>query len=145
MTHIIQLRRVGEHTLPVPAPSGLGDFGYDVATPTAVVLRPSKPQLVGIGFALASPLPPNVALLVLPRSSTRMKLQLTIPNSPGLVDRYYGEELKVQVELAGDESTVLEAGTRFAQLLFVPVVMPEVREVSNADPSMTRSGFGSTG
>lgn len=143
--NFLQLVRVGEHTLPLPAPASDGDFGYDVACAETVVLQPHVPTLVGIGWALATPLPERMAMLVVPRSSTRRKFNLTVPNSPGLVDRYYGAELKVQVELIADTPMTLEAGARFAQLLFVPVLMPRMTEVRKQDGSMIRGGFGSTG
>lgn len=145
MGDVIQFYREGEHTLPVPQPAGYGDFGYDVATPVDVTLEPGIPQLVGVGFSLASPLPTGVAMFVLPRSSTRRKFSSFIPNSPGLVDRYYGDELKVQLENLTDQPVTIQAGERFAQLVFVPLLMPAVAEVTSKNPNMTRSGFGSTG
>ncbi len=142
---LIQFVRVGEHELPLPARASEGDFGYDVAALKRVRLR-KGPQLVGIGFKLAAPLPEGVAMMVIPRSSTRRKFNATIPNSPGLVDRYYGGEIMVQVEAVDpDEYAVIEAGDRFAQLIFVPLLTPDVVEVAGQAETMTRAGFGSTG
>jgi dUTPase len=39
----------------------------------------------------------------------------------------------------------LHVGARFAQLVFVPVLMPRMTEVRKQDGSMIRGGFGSTG
>lgn len=143
--NFLQLVRVGEHRLPMPAPASDGDFGYDVATRDHIDLEPHVPTLVGIGWALATPLPKNMVMLVVPRSSTRRKFNVSIPNSPGIVDRYYGGELMVQVENVTNNWVTLPAGARFAQLLFVPVLMPRMTEVPKQDGSMMRGGFGSTG
>jgi dUTP pyrophosphatase len=141
---VLQWRRVGAHTLPLPTRHA-GGLGYDVAAWQSRWIVPGEVVRIGIGWQLAEPLAPHVGLFVLPRSSTRTKFTALIPNAPGLVDTFYGEELQVQLENVGTDDVLVQAGDRIAQLLFLPVVLPNMVETYNQDARMQRSGFGSTG
>ena len=144
-----------DHWLPVAASES---EGYDVRcclatavpagaeVPASVTLAPGDEMTVGTGLYVTRTFPRNVAMLVLPRSSTG-KRSITIRNSPGLVDRaYVGREIKLMLRNDGREPQVVSHGERIAQLLFVLCAHPAVsRTPPLADQERGREGFGSTG
>ena len=86
---------------------------------------------------------------MLPRSGLASKQGLTLANAPGLIDAgYRGELICSVVNLDRDQSVKIARGDRIAQLLLVPCLTPEVREVGELPPSHDgrgEAGFGSSG
>jgi dUTP pyrophosphatase len=83
---------------------------------------------------------------VQPRSGLAAKHGIAVVNSPGLVDAGYRGELRV-VLLNTDrrETFVVEPGMRIAQLVVVPIAVPELREVDELPESERgERGFGSS-
>jgi dUTP pyrophosphatase len=131
-----------EAVLPVRAYPG--DAGLDLAACERVELAPGERAVVRTGLAVA--IPEGHAGFVQPRSGLAARHGITVVNTPGLVDAGYRGELKV-VLLNTDraERFVVEPGMRIAQLVIVPVVLPEPTEV-NELPASERGekGFGSS-
>lgn len=100
---------------------------------------------IPVGFRIE--LPPWIAGLILPRSSTSMKYGLWIPNSPGLIDPGFRGDVKVRTRtLDINDWPVIHKGDRIAQLLFTPiarVLLDRAEELRISDRG-TR-GWGSTG
>lgn len=84
-------------------------------------------------------------MLVFPRSSLPLKYGLILPNSPGLIDADYSEQIGIIVHNLRDEEVRLDAGTRIAQAVFVRVEFPALDVTDQDDEGRTRGGFGSTG
>ena len=128
----------------VPTRAYEGDAGLDLAAGERVELGPGERAAIGTGLAVA--IPDGHAGFVQPRSGLAARHGITVLNSPGLVDAGYRGELKV-VLLHTDraEPFVIEPGMRIAQLVVVPVAMPEPVEVAEL-PSSERGelGFGSS-
>ena len=109
----------------------------------------TAPVLIAAGFAvhLADP---GLAALVLPRSGMGHKRGLVLGNLVGLIDPDYTGPIMVSAwnrNPPGTAPVLLAPGERFAQLLFVPIVRPEL-VVVDAFSAITRrgaGGFGSTG
>ncbi|MBE3549646.1 MAG: dUTP diphosphatase [Brockia lithotrophica] len=132
----------------IPYPATPGAAGYDLAAclDRDVVLRPGERALIPTGLAVALP-GPDVALLVLPRSGTALRLGLSLANAAGVIDGDYRGEIKlIAVNLDPHEPVTIRDGDRIAQMLFVPVLRPELRLVEEL-PATERGegGFGSTG
>ena len=129
-------------TLPVRAYDG--DAGLDLAACERVELGPGERAVVGTGLAVA--IPDGHAGFVQPRSGLAAKHGITILNTPGLVDSGYRGELKVVLlNTDRDEPFVVEPGMRIAQLVVVPVALPEPREVAELpDSERGEKGFGSS-
>ena len=128
----------------LPERAYAGDAGLDLAAAERVELAPGARALVGTGLAVA--IPDGHAGFVQPRSGLAAKHGITILNTPGLVDAGYRGELKV-VLLNTDrtEPFVVERGMRIAQLVVVPVVLTEPREVTELpDSERGEKGFGSS-
>ena len=129
-------------TLPTRAYEG--DAGLDLSACERVELGPGERAVVGTGLTVA--IPDGHAGFVQPRSGLAARHGITILNTPGLVDSGYRGELKV-VLLNTDRSEqfVVEPGMRIAQLVVVPVALPEPREVTELPGSERgEKGFGSS-
>jgi len=92
---------------------------------------------------------PNLALLILPRSSTYRKKSLMFPHSIGLIDQDYcgtEDEILIQVINFGEKDITVKKGERIAQGLFVKTEKINFVEVEkNFLGKDSRGGFGSTG
>jgi dUTP pyrophosphatase len=121
-----------------------GDAGLDLSACERVELGPGERAVVGTGLTVA--IPAGHAGFVQPRSGLAARHGIAILNSPGLVDAGYRGELRV-VLLNTDPSErfVVEPGMRIAQLVVVPVALPEPREVTELpDSERGEKGFGSS-
>lgn len=151
----------------IPARATNKSFGYDLSTVQQETVKARETRIIQTGLVLAEDMPYNasaqnvpmqdgmgvkflgaqegVAALVLSRSSTPLKHGLIVANAPGLIDADYAGPIGIIVHNLKDESVTLELGTRIAQLVFVRLLLPSIREVAVVDPARTRGGFGSTG
>ena len=142
--------------LPSYATNGSG--AMDIYSPEEVTLRPGECKIISVGIKVA--IPHGYALLIQPRSGLSRKIKLRIPNSPGLIDEDYHEEIGVIVEnidppikqvgsiiksvkmtsedvgisydanLYGSDITIGQ-GERFAQMRLVEVPRVKWREVKS--------------
>ena len=139
----LQVKRLHEGaTLPTRAYDG--DAGLDLSACERVELAPGQRAVVTTGLSVA--IPDGHAGFVQPRSGLAARHGIAVLNSPGLVDAGYRGELKV-VLLNTDpqEPFVVEPGMRIAQLVVVPVVLTEPKEVPELPPSERgEKGFGSS-
>jgi dUTP pyrophosphatase len=139
----LQVRRVhAEATVPTRAYEG--DAGLDLSACERVELGPGERAVVSTGLTVA--IPDGHAGFVHPRSGLAASHGIGILNSPGLVDAGYRGELKV-ILLNTDRSEpfVVEPGMRIAQLVIVPVALPDPVEVAELPGSERgEKGFGSS-
>jgi len=139
----LQVRRVhAEATLPTRAYAG--DAGLDLSACERAELGPGERAVVSTGLTVA--IPDGHAGFVQPRSGLAARHGIAVLNSPGLVDAGYRGELKVVLlNTDRNEPFVVEPGMRIAQLVVVPVVLIEPREVTELPGSERgEKGFGST-
>jgi dUTP pyrophosphatase len=129
-------------TLPTRAYEG--DAGLDLAACERVELGPGERAVVATGLAVA--IPEGHAGLVLPRSGLAVRHGIGKVNAPGLIDAGYRGELKVVLlNTDRNETFVVEPGMRIAQLVVVPVALPEPTEVAELPGSERgEKGFGSS-
>ena len=142
MTDLHVKRVHAEARLPTRAYEG--DAGLDLSACERVELGPGERAMVSTGLSVA--IPEGHAGFVQPRSGLAARHGISVLNSPGLIDAGYRGELKV-VLLNTDRSErfVVEPGMRIAQLVIVPVVVSEPREVSELPESQRgEKGFGSS-
>lgn len=119
-----------------------GAAGYDLAATADVLVREGQVTMVEVDLKLA--MPPGVAMLILPRSSSA-KNGLALANTVGLIDPdYRGPVLVALTARWGD--VVVRRGDRIAQALFVPFVRPVFQQVAELESTERGAGgFGSTG
>ena len=139
----LSLRKLDQE-LPTPGRSHPGDAGIDLYARHPVVLEPGQRAVVHTGVAVA--IPGGHAGLVVPRSGMAARSGIGIVNSPGLIDAGYRGEVRVMLVNHGDERVPIGRGDRIAQLVVVPVALPEVVEVAELDEtSRGEGGLGSSG
>ncbi len=80
---------------------------------------------------------------VRPRSGNSLKTKLRV--ALGTIDHTYNKEIGIITDNIGDEEIVVKAGTRLAQLVVTPVMLPEPTEVQEFDEESERGAYGSTG
>ena len=80
------------------------------------------------------------------RSGLSTKHGITLINSVGLVDSDYRGELLIPLINHGSEPFTVEAGMRIAQLVVLPILTPELKEVTRLDTTERGAGgFGASG
>ncbi len=117
---------------------------------TPLRLAPGEPPaLISSGLAVHMD-NAHMAALVLPRSGLGHKKGLVLGNLVGLIDPDYMAAIRISVwnrNPPGGETIEIAPGDRIAQMMFVPVLRPELMVVDSFSRSSSRGlgGFGSTG
>jgi dUTP pyrophosphatase len=124
-----------------PHASGF-DLFADLAEPCE--LAGGEVKAIPTGIALEIPL--GYEGQVRPRSGLALKQSLGVLNSPGTIDADYRGEVKVILINLGQETVIITPQMRIAQLVFCPVLIPELVETDSLDTSDRQAGgFGHTG
>lgn len=151
--------------LPTYATDGSG--AMDIYSPEEYVIGPGESVMIPIGIKVDIPI--GYGLLIQPRSGLSRKSKIRIPNTPGLIDSDYHEEIGVivenidspvkdiQLEL-GDNGEIIDGslygssftigkGERFAQMRLVEIPLVNWLPVSSLGSFENDhgKGFGSTG
>lgn len=112
---------------------------------TTISLAPGQTELVPTGIAIHLR-DPGLAAMVLPRSGLGHKHGIVLGNLVGLIDSDYQGQLFVSVWNRGATTFELAPMERIAQLVIVPVVRANFREVEQfVQSDRGTGGFGSTG
>ena len=153
MTPTIRVRRIGEHTLPVPSRAHADDAGLDLryAGTKPVTLEcvtelysvGGHVQWLPVGFAFA--IPSGFEGQVRPRSGLAKKHGVTTFLPTGTIDPGFRGEVHVALVNHGEEDFVIEPGDRIAQLVIAPVSLASCAEGDLDETTRGAGGFGSTG
>ena len=150
--------------LPTYATNGSG--AMDIYSPEEYTIECGQTVIIPIGIKVS--IPHGYALLVQPRSGMSARMKIRIPNSPGLIDEDYHEEIGVisentdirvkdvdiyepsdHLELIKEHGSpiTIGKGERFAQMRLVEVPRVKWREVNSLGTQIENhgKGFGSTG
>lgn len=129
-------------------PATPGSAGYDLRAciDTPVTIQPNKVLLISTGIRLEMS-SPNMAGLIMPRSSMGHKRGLILGNSTGVIDSDYHGVLMVSLWNRSETFQFIEPLERIAQLMFVPLLPVNMLQgfVGVADSLRGEGGFGSTG
>lgn len=118
--------------------------GADLYSAMDITIFPNTCKLVGTGVYVE--IPEGYAGFIQPRSGLALKHQITVLNSPGLIDSDYRGELKVLLMNHHPwEKFEIKAGDRIAQLVVQKVERCDfvLKELSSS--ARGEGGFGSTG
>lgn len=128
-----------------PTRAHAGDAGLDLYACEAAHLGPGERWSVGTGVAME--IPAGYAGMVLPRSGLARDHGIALVNGPGLIDEGYRGEVRVLLLNTDPADTFrIAPGDRIAQLVVVPVGLPEPVEVASlSESSRGDGGFGSSG
>jgi dUTP pyrophosphatase len=131
----------------LPAYATPGSAGLDLraCTDGPLVIEPGQAVLVPTGIALHIA-DPGLAAMILPRSGLGHKHGIVLGNLVGLIDSDYQGPLMVSCWNRGQAAFTVQPMERIAQLVIVPVVQAQFRQVQAFDASTRgQGGFGSTG
>jgi dUTP pyrophosphatase len=117
------------------------DAGADLFSYESCEIYPNEQKLVDTGIAIK--IPEGYGGFIFNRSSQGKK-GITIPHSVGVIDSDYRGNLKVLLKNIGEDPYEISAGDRIAQLVIMPVLLPEFKDIWN-DTQRGTGGFGSTG
>jgi dUTP pyrophosphatase len=143
MSKNIQIKLLTNEAL-VPKKQHELDIGYDLASVENTTLLSKQVTLVRTGLSIS--LPAGVAGFVLPRSGLATKHQITLINSPGLIDPGYTGEILIPLINHSDVNYNISKQERVAQLVLVNSDNVEFDVVDELIVTERSSdGFGSTG
>lgn len=131
----------------VPVRATDGSAGYDlkacIEEDLLLLLGETKMIPTGIAIQLASN---QYVGLLFSRSSIAVKYGQIQPNAVGVIDSDYRGEIMVALKNTSTEGYTIRKGDRIAQLVIVPVALPEVEVCDELEESARGTGgFGSTG
>ena len=131
--------------LPTYATPGSAGLDLRACLDAPLTLQPNAWQLVPTGISVYIK-DPGYAALILPRSGLGHKHGIVLGNLVGLIDSDYQGPLMVSCWNRGSEPFTIQPLERIAQLVIVPVVQAQFRQVDSFDASERgEGGFGSTG
>ena len=108
------------------------------------MLEPGDSALFPTG--LAAEIPQGHVGLIFTRSGLGVKHGVAVSNGVGVSDSDYRGELHVGLRNHSREAYAIQPGERVAQLVILPVCLPELAEVEElSETARGQGGFGSTG
>lgn len=133
---------------PLPAPATPGSAGVDLRAMIdhPLTLEPGQRELIPTGLSIHVQ-DPNWCAMLMPRSGQGHKRGLILGNTIGLIDSDYQGPLIVSLWNRGQSPQTIEIGERIAQMVLVPVAMPEFNWVDEypEDSERGAGGYGSSG
>ena len=143
MSKNIQIKLLNTEAL-VPKKQHESDIGFDLSSIEEVLLPNNRVTLVHTGIAIS--LHKGIAGFVLPRSGLASKHQITLINSPGLIDPGYTGELKIPLINHSENDYTITKHERVAQLVLLNTENVSFEIVEDLESSeRSTKGFGSTG
>lgn len=129
----------------LPKRATAGSAGYDFFSPLPFELKPGDTISIPTGIRVC--MEEGYVLLCFPRSGLGFKFRLQLNNTVGVIDSdYYNSDNEghIFIKLTNDsnegKTLILEAGSGFAQGIFLPYGITEDDEAS----ASRNGGFGST-
>jgi dUTP pyrophosphatase len=140
--------RLTDKTL-MPTRANPTDAGLDLRAAEGKRIPAFVPTLIDTGVSVQ--IPPGHVGLVFSRSGLS-KLGVTLSNSVGVIDSDYRGNIMVSMmcNVEHPRDVFIAKGDRIAQLVVVPIVLPDVQVVDEDDEEWLNTargtgGFGSTG
>jgi len=120
--------------------------GYDLYSASEYNIEIAPHSTVKIGTGIAVEIPYGYFGGIFARSGLATKRGLRPSNCVGVIDSDYRGELIVAVHNDSDETKVIEAKERIAQLVIIPYLTVDFKEVNELNETdRGNGGFGSTG
>ena len=131
----------------LPKRATVGSAGYDLFAcleePLAIPAGETRMVPTGIAIDVGTP---ELAAFIFARSGIAVKHGVAPANCVGVVDSDYRGEVMVGLHNHSSKEYVIQPEERVAQLVLMPVAVPEVQECEElSDTVRGVGGFGSTG
>lgn len=139
---MIEVKRIGTHTLPLPAYGSDGAAGLDLAAAYSYRMYPGDRAIIETGFAWH--IWPGYVGMIRPRSGLAAKHGIDV--LAGVIDSDFRGQVRVILINHGCSTVEIKAGDRIAQMViqeYARMVPVEVEELT--DTARGLGGFGSTG
>lgn len=142
----LRLKRLRENAIiPFRATEASAGMDLSAALTEPIEIPPREIRLIPTGIA-AAPARKDVMLMLCARSGLAAKHGIGLANGVGIVDADYRGEICVALINQSDVPFTVTDGLRIAQMIVVPVVLPEIAETDTLSETERGSGgFGSTG
>lgn len=142
---ILKMKRLNERAI-LPQRATSGSAGLDLRACIDAPLTIEAGQSAVLPTGLAAELAQDTVGLVFGRSGLGIKHGICPSNAVGVIDSDYRGEIRVGLRNHSDKPFTIQPDERIAQLVVMPVLSPDVEEVSElSDTSRGAGGFGSTG
>jgi dUTP pyrophosphatase len=141
----LRIKKLNEKAV-IPARATSGSAGMDLyaVLDEPITLKQGETALIPTGIAITLE-SASEAAFIFPRSGLSIKHGIGLLNSVGVIDSDYRGEIKVGVINQIDKEYTIEHGERIAQMVIMPVSLPEIIEVDELDETERGAGgFGST-
>ncbi len=133
-------------TIPQYHTEGAAAFDMHAIVDEGQVIRVEPHSQENLSTGLAMAIPMGYELRVSPRSGQAFKHEISIRNSPGIVDFGYTGEIKISFVNNGDKVFIINPGDRICQVKLSMAPMAVFREVEELEKTERGDGgFGSTG
>lgn len=110
-----------------------------------LIISPGECRLIPTGWA-CDPERRDAAIFLFARSGLAAKHGLTLANGVGVVDADYRGEIMVAIRNQSTEPYILQPNERFAQMVMLPVLTPELTVTETLEETQRGGGgFGSSG
>lgn len=141
----IRVKRLGAD-VELPRRETAGSAGFDLRAHIQEPLAVEPGGCVMVPTGLAMELPTGFAGMVFSRSGLGAKHGLVVAQGVGVIDSDYRGEVLVPLRNLGQKPYTLQPGERMAQMILLPVCLPQVQEAEELSPTRRgEGGFGSTG
>ena len=143
---LLKVKKLRENAV-IPKRETKGSAGHDLhaCIDHDVVIAPGGLEKIPTGIAIELP-DENQVALVFARSSMGVKYGVIPGNAVGVIDSDYRGEILVCLRNYSDVPYTVHPQDRVAQLVIMPVILPEIQEVTElSDTDRGEKGFGSTG
>lgn len=142
----IRVKRLNKDAI-LPKRATEGSAGYDLyaCLTREIDLLPGETVKVGTGIALEMN-DAGYGAFIFARSGLASNHGIAPANCVGVVDSDYRGEIMIPLHNHGKESFKICSGERIAQMVFLPVFLPELEETEEINRTERgEGGFGSTG
>ncbi len=142
----MQVRIINRSAHPLPKYETSGSAGMDLRANTTepITLKSLERTLIPTGLFIE--LPVGYEAQIRPRSGLSIKKGLSLVNSPGTIDSDYRGEIGVIMVNLSNETQIIDAGERIAQMVIAKYEQIEWQQVDSlSETDRGTGGFGSTG
>lgn len=141
----VNLKKLNKNAI-VPTRGSVSSAGYDLYACLESFVEIKPGETVKIPTGLAIEVPEGYVGLIFARSGLSINKNIAPANKVGVCDSDYRGEYIVALKNGGDSTYVVKNGDRVAQLVVVPFLDVEFKEVENlTETKRGENGFGSTG
>lgn len=141
----INLKKLNKNAV-IPTRGSVSSAGYDLyaCLESSIKIRPGETVKVPTGIAIE--IPEGYVGLIFARSGLSIKKNIAPANKVGVCDSDYRGEYIVALKNDGTNEYIVKNGDRIAQLVIVPFLAVEFKEVESlTETKRGENGFGSTG